>query len=86
MNRLASTKTALAAAIAVSALSITAATNAEARPFRGDIHITIGDSYGHGYGYRRERFGYGCRHLYRKAMRTGSRYWWHRFEECRYGY
>ena len=86
MNRFASTKPAIFAAIALSTISFAAATNAEARPFRGDIHISIGDSYGYSYGYRRDRFGYGCRHLYRRAIETGSRYWWRRFEECRYGY
>lgn len=34
---------------------------------------------GYGYGYRP------CYWLYRKAMNTGSKYWWKRFHECRYG-
>lgn len=38
-----------------------------------------------GYGYN----GYSvhrCHGLYRKAMETGSRYWWKRFHQCRYGW
>lgn len=27
-----------------------------------------------------------CRWLYRKAVRTGSRYWWRRYDRCRYRY
>ena len=30
--------------------------------------------------------GYGCSYLRRRALRTGSSYWWRRYEECRYGY
>ncbi|MGD9667945.1 MAG: hypothetical protein AB7U75_02700 [Hyphomicrobiaceae bacterium] len=33
--------------------------------------------YGYGYGYGN------CRWLYRKAVRTGSRYWWRRYYRCR---
>ena len=28
----------------------------------------------------------GCGWLYRRAVRTGSGYWWDRYEACRYGY
>jgi len=38
-----------------------------------------------GYGYH----AYGapsCGWLYRKAMHTGSKYWWNRFHQCRYGW
>lgn len=34
-----------------------------------------------GYGYAHRP----CYWLYRKAMNTGSKYWWKRFHECRYG-
>jgi hypothetical protein len=27
----------------------------------------------------------GCFWLKRKALNTGSRYWWHRYNECRWG-
>ena len=38
--------------------------------------------YGYGYhGYHVRRCGW----LYRKAVNTGSKYWWKRFHECRYG-
>jgi hypothetical protein len=29
---------------------------------------------------------YDCGYLRRRAVRTGSSYWWRRYEECRYGY
>ena len=35
------------------------------------------------YSYR--AYGDGCFWLKRKALNTGSRYWWHRYEECRWG-
>lgn len=38
-------------------------------------------SYGY-YGYHANRH---CYWMYRKAMETGSKYWWNRFNECRYG-
>jgi hypothetical protein len=30
--------------------------------------------------------GYSCSYLRRRAIRTGSAYWWRRYEKCRYGY
>jgi len=30
-------------------------------------------------------YGGGCYWLRVKAERTGSRYWWHRYNECRFG-
>jgi hypothetical protein len=36
-----------------------------------------------GYGYYNAHRP--CYWLYRKAMNTGSNYWWKRFHECRYG-
>lgn len=36
--------------------------------------------YGY-YGYSRR-----CRHLKRRAKYTGSRYWWRRYVNCKYGY
>ena len=30
--------------------------------------------------------GYGCSYLRRRAISTGSSYWWRRYEECRSGY
>jgi len=35
-----------------------------------------------GYGYHSR----GCGWLYRKAEETGSKYWWKRFHQCRYGW
>lgn len=35
------------------------------------------------YSYR--AYDDGCYWLKRKALNTGSRYWWHRYNECRWG-
>ena len=35
--------------------------------------------------YSRNYDGGGCYWLKRKALWTGSRYWWHRYNECRWG-
>jgi hypothetical protein len=35
------------------------------------------------YGYR--SYGNGCYWLKRKAINTGSRYWWNRYNSCRWG-
>ncbi len=34
--------------------------------------------YGYGYG--------NCQYLKRRAIRTGSSYWWRRYEDCKYSY
>lgn len=50
------------------------------RRYYGGIYFGAPYLYYGGYGY-----GYGnCRWLYRKAVRTGSRYWWRRYNRCRY--
>lgn len=56
------------------------------------VRIVIGGPlvYG-GYGYGHRAYGYssygdGCRWMYRKAVHTGSHYWWKRFNQCRYGW
>lgn len=50
--------------------------------------------FGH-HGFRRHHFGSriylyngggGCYWLKKKALWTGSRYWWHRYNQCRYGW
>jgi hypothetical protein len=38
------------------------------------------------YAYSDYDGGYSCAYLRRRAIRTGSSYWWRRYEECRYGY
>ncbi|MEQ1670209.1 MAG: hypothetical protein ABL893_05070 [Hyphomicrobium sp.] len=35
--------------------------------------------------YTYRSYGDGCYHLKRKALRTGSRYWWRRYNACRWG-
>ncbi|MFN3745798.1 MAG: hypothetical protein ACK4TL_13935 [Hyphomicrobiaceae bacterium] len=44
--------------------------------------IVYGGYYGYHdyYGHRR------CGWLYHKAKQTGSKYWWKRFHQCRYGW
>ena len=47
-----------------------------------NFYVGVPYLYGvYGYGY-----GPDCYWLKRKARRTGSRYWWRRYHECRYGY
>lgn len=37
------------------------------------------------YDYDYGDYGYGgCGYLYRRAVATGSSYWWHRYRACRY--
>lgn len=38
------------------------------------------------YGYSNYYAGNQCAWLYRKAVRTGSRYWWNRYHDCRDDY
>jgi hypothetical protein len=46
------------------------------------IPAGVGVGYGYGYGY-----GYGpsCYWLKKKAIHTGSAYWWHKYKQCKYG-
>jgi hypothetical protein len=39
--------------------------------------------YGYGY-YDDGGYGYDCAWLYRKAIQTGSPYWWRRYQACEY--
>lgn len=36
--------------------------------------------------YSHRYYGSSCYWLKRKALRTGSRYWWRRYNACRYGW
>ena len=50
----------------------------ERRHFRGPrFYVAPVYSYG--------AYNDGCHWLKRKALNTGSRYWWHRYNECRWG-
>ena len=40
----------------------------------------VGVGYGVGYGY-----GPSCYWLKKKAIHTGSAYWWHKYKQCKYG-
>ena len=59
------------------------------RHFDGDRHRQVRRHFGTRlyiapvYGYRSHHQG--CYWLKRKALWTGSRYWWHRYNECRWG-
>lgn len=41
--------------------------------------LYVAPLYGYGYGHR------SCYWLKRKALNTGSRYWWRRYNACRWG-
>ena len=48
-------------------------------------HYGGGKHYGYGYGWYGLPYGYyggGCGGLYRKAIATGSPYWWNRYYQC----
>ncbi len=52
------------------------------RRYRGPRFAVYGIPRFYGaYGYRR-----GCGSLYRRAVNTGSRYWWRRYQACRRGW
>jgi hypothetical protein len=59
------------------------------RHFDGDHHSHFRRHFGPRiyiapvYGY--SSYHNGCYWLKRKALYTGSRYWWHRYNECRWG-
>lgn len=46
---------------------------------RGFIYYGVPSYYGYSNYYAGDR----CAWLYRKAKRTGSRHWWHRYQDCR---
>jgi len=59
-----------------------------ARSFAGPRHFAVRRFHHHrrftlvgGYAY-----GDGCYWLRRRALHTGSSYWWHRYQACRHGY
>lgn len=48
-----------------------------ARHFRGRGFVGAPYAYDYGYGYAN-----GCAYEYRRAVATGSPYWWARYQEC----
>jgi hypothetical protein len=47
--------------------------------------IFIGAPYFYDYGYYNDGYyGGDCGWLYRRAIATGSPYWWRRYEQCTY--
>lgn len=88
--------TILAKSAALAALTLTvvggsglAAPQAEAgwKKHKHGFHVVIGAPlvYG-GYGYSSYHGDRPCYWLYRRAVNTGSHYWWKRFHQCRYGH
>jgi hypothetical protein len=88
-------------ATVAAALSLTTLGSAEARHYRSSArfagvaphHVF----FRHHHGFHRHRFGFvgvypyyyggdGCYWLRRRAIVTGSHYWWRRYHACRYGY
>jgi hypothetical protein len=47
-------------------------------------HFRRGRAFGYGpYGYYDDTYAYGgCRYYYRRAVATGSSYWWNRYYDC----
>jgi len=85
-------------AIAAAVLGLTAIGPAEAWHHGGHSHF-IGMASHHAFfrHHHRHRFGFvgvypyyyggdGCYWLKRRAIVTGSHYWWRRYHACRYGY
>jgi hypothetical protein len=52
----------------------------------GRRHFRRGGAFGYvPYGYDDGPYGYydgGCRYYYRRAVATGSSYWWNRYYDC----
>jgi hypothetical protein len=92
-----STKSFAAKSAALAALALTVvgggltAAPAEAgwKKHKHGFHVVIGAPFVYG-GYRHRYRGYHghrpCAWMYRRAVNTGSPYWWNRFHQCRYGY
>lgn len=85
------------AALAALALTIVggtslAATQAEAgfkKHKKFGVHLSFGAPIvygGYGYGYHGYHGHRRCGWLHRRAVNTGSPYWWKRFHQCRYGW
>lgn len=60
-------------------------------PRFGHRHRGFGRGFRYGfYGLPAYSYGYygggGCQWLRHRAIRTGSGYWWRRYNDCRYGY
>ena len=87
------TKSAALAALTVAVVggSGLAASQAEAghKHKKFGVHLSFGAPIvygGYGYGYRAYHGHRPCAWMYRRAVNTGSPYWWKRFHQCRYGY
>ncbi|MEM7778111.1 MAG: hypothetical protein AAF732_21215 [Pseudomonadota bacterium] len=67
-----------AAVLTMGAGLATNSATAEAKPSKFGIHVHIG--HGPHWGHYPRRFR--CRWLRRRAMITGSPYWWRRYRRC----
>jgi uncharacterized membrane protein YfcA len=78
-------KSALVLGAAVVAMTGVFAAPAHAKKAHVHIHLGIplgvGGYYGYGYGY-----GPSCYWLKKKAIYTGSPYWWKKYKQCKYGW
>ena len=79
-------KSALVLGAAVVAMTGVFAAPAQAKKphisiYLGGAGVGLGYGYYGGYGY-----GYGpsCYWLKKKAIHTGSSYWWHKYKQCKY--
>jgi hypothetical protein len=86
-------KTAAVAIFTMAAFTgaMTVASPAEAGPKKKfGVSIVIGGGHGFYGAYGPHYAGYShhgsCRWLYRRAVKTGSPYWWKRFHNCRHGF
>jgi hypothetical protein len=61
----------------------TSVTHVSHRRHHGGVHFRRHHFYGGPVVIHRS-YGNGCYWLKRRALNTGSRYWWHRYQECRY--
>lgn len=87
-------RTAFVAFAALGAMTAIGTQAAEARRFHHGLSIHVGDGIGVGFHHRHHRHhsrvvlvpgGPRCGYLRHQAVRTGSAYWWDRYNDCRYG-
>jgi hypothetical protein len=68
-------------------VAMTGVLAAPAHAKKANIHIHLGVPVGVGVGYVGYGYGYGpsCYWLKKKAIDTGSTYWWKKYKQCKYG-
>jgi hypothetical protein len=80
-------KSALVLGAAVIAMTGMFAAPAHAKKPHVHIHLGVPLGVGGAYGYYGYGHGYGpsCYWLKKKAIHTGSAYWWKKYQQCKYG-